>query len=185
MAPRTVFPSANCSSSLTRNHSPNCLESLMARHTRERGAASWTFFSMRSVSVFSMVPASVVIICNLRVALTILPPGAIRNPWVACCRRDGGMRSALRFVARPEAASRPVHGLKPVVVSGSSLSPGQQKSLHHLQPSRLGISLEKRSVLSPLLPSRPDRALCDEHRPQLSTGVGGRKLRRSNLVENR
>ncbi len=56
------------------NQPPNCLESLIARHTRSRGARKSTFFSIRSVFVA---------MSNLRVALTIPTLPAICNRKVA------------------------------------------------------------------------------------------------------
>src|SRR5687767_3647441 len=60
--PRTVAPSANSPSSVTPNHAPNWCASLMARHTRARGARSTTCFSIRSVLL------RLVVIGNLLVA---------------------------------------------------------------------------------------------------------------------
>src|SRR5438105_14649685 len=54
--PRTVLPAANAPSSVRRNHVPNSFASLIARHTRERGARSMTRFSIRSVLIVVFQP---------------------------------------------------------------------------------------------------------------------------------
>src|SRR5207247_2964017 len=54
--PRTVLPSANAPSRVIRNHVPNSFASLIARHTRERGARSTTRFSIRSVLIVVLQP---------------------------------------------------------------------------------------------------------------------------------
>src|SRR5882724_8337185 len=47
--PRTVAPSANGTSSATRNHAPNSRTSVSARQTRDLGARKRIRFSIRSV----------------------------------------------------------------------------------------------------------------------------------------
>src|SRR6267378_6791197 len=47
----TVLPATNAPSRLMRNQVPNSFASLIARHTRERGARSTTRFSIRSVLI--------------------------------------------------------------------------------------------------------------------------------------
>src|SRR6266571_3201661 len=54
--PRTVLPAANAPSRVIRNHVPNSFASLIARHTRERGARSTTRFSIRSVLIVVLQP---------------------------------------------------------------------------------------------------------------------------------
>src|SRR5258706_16471151 len=54
--PRTVLPAANGPSSVMRNQVPNSFASLIARHTRERGARSTTRFSIRSVLIVVFQP---------------------------------------------------------------------------------------------------------------------------------
>src|SRR3954462_14953401 len=49
MLPLTSAPGLNGVASDTPNQVLNCLTSVSARHTRERGASSMTSFSMRSV----------------------------------------------------------------------------------------------------------------------------------------
>src|ERR1700704_4201086 len=52
----TVLAATNAPSRLIRNHVPNSFASLIARHTRERGARSTTRFSIRSVLIVVFQP---------------------------------------------------------------------------------------------------------------------------------
>src|ERR1700704_3692929 len=52
----TVLAATNAPSRLMRNQVPNSFASLIARHTRERGARSTTRFSIRSVLIVVLQP---------------------------------------------------------------------------------------------------------------------------------
>src|SRR5262245_40922137 len=89
--PLICLPATNGPSKSTPNQVPNCFESLIAFHTRSRGARSTTFFSILSV----------VDICNLQVAHSIPRLAATCNRLVAIIlaanlTQRAGARSARR-----------------------------------------------------------------------------------------
>src|SRR4051812_2507955 len=84
-------PSTKSPSNLARNHSPNSAAFEIARHTRERGARSRIFFSIR----FS----SIILICNLLVANLAREWGETQPSGCAKNRVNSTMRFAVLFLA--------------------------------------------------------------------------------------
>src|SRR5205814_1341751 len=101
----------------------------------------------------------------------VIPPRHMRSPQVAY---------------REPAANQPAASSSPRRMFLLILfSPRKQKPLGKREPAISGIPPKQRDVLSPLLPTRPDRALSDQHRPRFTDRVGSGRSGRAHLFQKR